>query len=127
MEDYRDSFLYSLALAAGVEVQSMRLKDKAADAAFALYERWARWCLPETAQDVQRGTQRPGEQGEPRVVLGEASSGGVWTGAEKETKTRTAHEEEDTEEEQEEEVMSWDTPEASLPPDLLTLPCGSGL
>jgi hypothetical protein len=94
VEDYRDSFLYSLALAAGVEVQSPRLKDKAADAAFALYERWARWCLPEAAQDVQRGTQRPGEQGEPRVVLGEASSGGVWTGAEKETKARTAHEEE---------------------------------
>ena len=27
VEDYRDSFLYSLALAAGVEVQSLRLKD----------------------------------------------------------------------------------------------------
>ena len=121
VEDYRDSFLYSLALAAGVEVQSLRLKDKGADAAFALYERWARWCLPEAPGDVKRGPQERGEQGEPRVVPGDLSGRGLWTGAEKETKTRTPHEEEDTEEEREEEGMSWDTPEVNLPPDLLIL------
>ena len=40
VNDYRDSFLYSLALAAGVEIPALKLGDKASDAAFALYERW---------------------------------------------------------------------------------------
>ena len=65
--DYLNSFLYSLALAAGVEVHQLELGDKASDVAFKLYERWAthlQGFVPQAGEGVPEGEgEGEGEQG----------------------------------------------------------------
>ena len=74
VDDYRDSFLYSLALSAGVEVPALQLKDKAADAAIALYERWG--CAARPGGKPQVAGPVPGAGG-PGPTLGGRGVAGV--------------------------------------------------
>ena len=113
VDDYRDSFLYSLALSAGVEVPALQLKDKAADAAFALYERWG--CAARPGGEPQVAGPVPGAGG-PGPTLGGRGVAGVGDSA-----GVSATQQEQPSEENDEDVMLWDTPEVPLPGDLLIL------
>ena len=64
--DYLGGFLFSLALATGVEIPSVHLESKAADAAFALTGLWSK--EPETAMNVdQQASLNQEKEGQAEV------------------------------------------------------------
>ena len=121
VNDYRDSFLYSLALAAGVEIPALKLGDKASDAAFALYERWISLGGPGGAQGsagpggVQRGAGPEVREAGPAGVPGGLS------GLRNSEEPSETQKEQPSDENDDDNVMVWDTPEVPLPADLLVL------
>ena len=59
------SFLFSVALAAGVEVPSLKLPEKSADAAMALWELWRAPCAEPVRRRTEKDTAEMEEDPEP--------------------------------------------------------------